>query len=102
MYASFLFKSLIKKTQKIEESNHIACETSCMYPNDEWYDLGDLIDFGEKHLWEMLVTEGLHEDAGHRWLINERLATSVKLKVRKIQVENLNKASKNIIVLYIT
>ena len=48
----------------------------------------------------MLVTEGLHEDAGHRWLINERLATSVKLKVRKIQVENLNKASKNIIVLY--
>ena len=36
-----------------------------MYPNDEWYDLGDLIDFGEKHLWEMLVTEGLHEDAGH-------------------------------------
>ena len=59
-----------------------------MYPNDEWYDLGDLIDFGEKHLWDMLVTEGLHEDAGHRWLINERLATSVKLKVRKIQVEN--------------
>ena len=36
----------------------------------------------------MLFTEGLHEDAGHRWLINERLATSVKLKVRKIQVEN--------------